>query len=67
MEEAAVLLLGQEDLTDLKWLAGEFAGSREELERMLHAAASREDTAALSQLMHTMHERFPVRKKEFVL
>ena len=57
----------QETWGDLRWMAEEFAETREEAELLVQAANDKSDTEALSLLMDVMHRRFPLGKKRFEL
>lgn len=65
--QAAAYFLEQEKTGALRWLAEDFAGSREELELLVQAANRRKDTEIVSHLLHVMHSRFPSKKKQFTL
>lgn len=67
LEAGANYFLSKDDLEDLRWLAQEFIGNREQLELFLEAAKLRGHTEAVSMLLDVGHSRFPGNKKKLEL
>lgn len=67
LKEAAGYFLEQEKREELRWLAEEFAATKEQADVLIQEANSRKDTEALSMLLDVVHRRFPGKKKTFTL
>lgn len=67
LQEAAAVLLEQQEKEDLRWLTETFVRDSGQIEQILEAAMRLEDTEAISMIMDVRHRRFPARKKKFCL
>lgn len=67
LKEAAEVFIEQEKWEELRWMAEEFAETKEQMESMIRAANDKSDTEAISLLLDISHKRFAAKKKKFVL
>ena len=65
--ESSACLLEQESREALRWMAEEFADTREELEGIIQTANDRKDTQMVSCLMNILHRRFQKKIRRFSL
>ncbi|WP_075720469.1 leucine-rich repeat protein [Roseburia sp. 499] len=67
LEQAASVLLEKEEKEKVRWMAEEFAVTKEQVEVFVKAAMDQEQTEAVSMLMDIQHGRFQEKKKKFSL
>lgn len=67
LREAALFLLEQEDMENLRWLIESFVTEAEQIEVVLEEAKRLEAVQAVSVIMDVKHQRFATKKKRFCL
>lgn len=67
LRRAAAIILEQEKMEDLRWLAEKFILQQEQLDLLLEEAKLKQKAEAVSMLMDLKHQRFPGKKKRFAL
>lgn len=67
LQKAAEMILEQEKIEDLRWLAEKFISKETQVDLLLEEAKLQQKPEAVSILMDLKHQRFPGKKKRFAL